>query len=74
MTATNKGKTEMKATFWDVKARKKIETEVIDCVTYPNGRTAFKGQTKDGRSLTLFCSKDDAAKFKGGCCKGKCKK
>ena len=63
----------MEKTFWDVKARKKVKAEVIDCVTYPNGRTAFKGKTKDGRSLTLFCSKDDAAAFKGACKKG-CKK
>ena len=63
----------MKASFWDVKARAKVETEVIDCVTYPNGRTAFKGKTKDGRSLTLFCNKEAAAKFKAGC-KKCCKK
>ena len=64
----------MKASFWDVKARKKVETEVLECVTYPNGRTAFKGQTKDGRPLTLFCSKDAAAKFKkdGGKCGKAC--
>ncbi len=63
----------MKAKFWDVKTRKEVETEVLECVTYDNGRSAYKGKTADGRNLTRFVSKADAAKFKGGKCT-KCKK
>jgi len=68
----------MKAKFYDVKARAKVETEIVDCIDYPNGRSAFKGLTKDGRALTLFCSKEAAEKYRaenGGCkCKKACKK
>lgn len=63
----------MKASFWDVKERKNVEAEVKDCVTFANGRSAFKAVTEDGRSLTRFVSKEEAAKFKGGC-KKCCKK
>lgn len=68
----------MKASFYDVKAKAKVETEVIAKVTTSNGRYAFKGQTADGRSLTRFVSKADydkcvaaAAKPAKKCC---CKK
>lgn len=53
-----------KVNFWDVKARKMVEAEIKDVVTYPNGRSAVKGATKDGRSLTRFVSAADAAKYK----------
>jgi len=68
----------MKAKFWDVKTRENIEAEVLDCVTYANGRSAFKAKTADGRPLTRFVKADEAAAFKGaapakkcGCCKKK---
>ncbi|MGN0866515.1 MAG: hypothetical protein ACI4SG_02405 [Oligosphaeraceae bacterium] len=66
----------MKSTFWDVKTRKSVEAEVLECVTYENGRSAFKAKTADGRNLTRFVSKDEAAKFDGKapCKKGCCKK
>ncbi len=65
----------MKAKFWDVKERKTVEAEVLDCVTYANGRSAYKAKTADGRNLTCFVSAEAAAKFKkGGCCGSKCKK
>ena len=64
----------MKAKFWDVKNRETVEAEVIDCVTYANGRSAFKAVTKDGRNLTRFVSKDDAAKFAKPAKACKCKK
>ncbi len=68
----------MKSTFWDVKTRKSVEAEVLECVTYDNGRSAFKAKTADGRNLTRFVSKEEAAKFNGGkACSGKkcgCKK
>lgn len=48
----------MKHTFYDVKSRQKVETEVVGKVVFEaaNGqkRYAFKGQTTDGRSLTAF--------------------
>ena len=50
----------MKHSFYDVKAKKKVEAEVTEKVTYGkkgNERYAFKGKTKDGRSLTAFVSK-----------------
>ncbi len=50
----------MKHSFYDVKAKKKVEAEVTEKVTYgkkDNERYAFKGKTKDGRSLTAFVSK-----------------
>ena len=55
-----------KVKFWDVKARKMVEAEVKDVVTYPNGRSAVKGVTKDGRNLTRFVSAADAAAYKKG--------
>lgn len=51
----------MKHTFYDVKAKKKVEAEVINKVTYGkkgNERYAFKAKTADGRNLTAFVSKD----------------
>lgn len=63
----------MKAKFWDVKTRKSVEAEVTECVTFENGRSAFKAVTKDGRNLTRFVSKEDAAKFNGKkCCTKAC--
>ena len=56
----------MKKTFWDVKARKKVEAEVIDCVQFANGRYAFKGQTKDKRSLTVFVKAAEAEAYLKG--------
>ena len=58
----------MKHTFYDVKAKAKVEAEVTEKVTYGdsgNERYAFKGKTADGRSLTAFVSKViwDAAKI-----------
>ncbi len=55
-----------KVEFWDVKARAKVQAEIKEVVTYPNGRSAVKGVTKDGRSLTRFVSAADAAKYKKG--------
>ena len=59
----------MKHTFYDVKAKKKVDAEIIQKVTYGkkgNERYAFKGKTSDGRSLTAFVSKAkwDEAKVK----------
>lgn len=51
----------MKHSFYDVKAKKKVEAEVTKFVTYGEGnrkRFAFKALTKDGRNLTAFVSKD----------------
>ena len=66
----------MKASFWDVKNRTKVDAEVKEVVQYDNGRYAFKAVTADGRSLTRFVSAKDAESFKGGskCCKKSCKK
>ncbi len=57
----------MKHSFYDVKAKAKVETEITEFVTYGTDgrkRYAFKGKTQDGRSLTAFVSKDtwEAAK------------
>ena len=52
----------MKHKFYDVKVKKAVEAEVTACVTYGKGtrtRYAFKGQTKDKRSLTAFVGKAD---------------
>jgi len=52
----------MKAEFYDVKNRCKIEAEVTAKVTYGSGnriRYAFKAKTDDGRNLTRFVSKAD---------------
>lgn len=51
----------MKAEFYDVKARAKVEAEVIDKIVYGEGtkqRYALKAKTADGRGLTKFVSKD----------------
>lgn len=53
----------MKASFYDVKERKKVETEVTDKVKYPNNRYAIRGKTSDGRNLTKFVSKTDWDKY-----------
>ena len=58
----------MKHTFYDVKAKKKVDAEIKEKVTYGkpgNERYAFKAKTADGRSLTAFVSKAkwDAAKI-----------
>jgi hypothetical protein len=48
-------------TFYDVKERKKVLSEVVAKAEYEaEGRTtyAFKGKTDDGRDLTKFVSKD----------------
>ena len=52
----------MKATFYDVKTRQKVEGDVTDKVVYGQGgreRYALRGKTEDGRTLTKFVSKDD---------------
>jgi hypothetical protein len=57
----------MNWSFYDVKAREKVETEVTGKKVYGEGkqeRYAFKGQTKDGRSLTAFVGKADFDKCK----------
>ena len=51
----------MKMQFYDVKTRKKVDSEVTEKTTYNvNGQTryAVKGKTSDGRNLTKFVSKD----------------
>ncbi len=51
----------MKHTFYDVKAKAKVTTDVTEFVTYGDDtrkRYAFKGKTADGRNLTAFVSKD----------------
>lgn len=50
----------MKAEFYDVKARAKVEAEVTDKVVYGEGakmRYALKAKTADGRGLTKFVNK-----------------
>jgi len=50
----------MKYSFYDVKAKAKVEAEVTEKVTYgteKSPRYAFKGKTADGRNLTTFVSK-----------------
>lgn len=52
----------MKMSFYDVKTRQKVDTEVTDKVTYQvKGKTryAVKGKTSDGRNLTKFVSEAD---------------
>lgn len=56
----------MKAEFYDVKNRCKVEAEVIEKVTYGSGnriRYAFRAKTDDGRNLTRFVSKADWEKW-----------
>jgi hypothetical protein len=50
----------VKFEFYDVKTRKKVESEVIDKVFYVQGRSrryAFRAKTSDGRNLTRFVGK-----------------
>ena len=57
----------MKASFYDVKERKKIEAEVTRKVKYgkpSNERHAFRAKTSDGRNLTRFVSKAEWEKAK----------
>lgn len=52
----------MKATFYDVKLRKKVDAEVKEKVKYGkpgNERYAIRGKTQDGRNLTKFVGKAD---------------
>ena len=52
----------MKATFYDVKLRKKVEAEVTEKVVYGEAgrqRFALRAKTGDGRNLTKFVSKAD---------------
>ncbi len=52
----------MKTSFYDIKKKEKVETEVTDKKEYTvNGdkRYALKGKTADGRNLTRFVSKAD---------------
>lgn len=51
----------MKWEFYDVKAKAKVQAEVIGKKVYGEGtkaRYAFKGETADGRPLTSFVGKD----------------
>ncbi len=69
----------MKWTFYDVKAKDKVEAEVTAKVKIEkNGRYAFKALTKDGRSLTAFVKEADWKKAKvdeaKACAKGCCGK
>ena len=57
----------MKHSFYDVKAKKKVQAEVTAKVKYGKGtatRYAFKDLTKDGRNLTAFVKKADWDAFK----------
>jgi hypothetical protein len=49
----------MKATFYDVKLKQKVEADVTEKVQMANGRYAFKAKTSDGRNLTKFVKKED---------------
>lgn len=52
----------MKWSFYDVKAKAKVQTEVTGKKVYGEGkraRYAFKAQTKDKRPLTAFVKKAD---------------
>lgn len=52
----------MKWSFYDVKARAKVETEVTGKKVYGEGtktRYAVLGKTKDGRNLTAFVGRAD---------------
>lgn len=52
----------MTSTFYDVKARQKIEARVVEKVVYGDKgkeRYALRGKTTDGRNLTRFVSKGD---------------
>ena len=52
----------MKAKFYDVKLREKVEADVTEKVVYGEKgkeRYALRGKTSDGRNLTKFASKAD---------------
>lgn len=52
----------MKASFYDVKQRKMVETDVTEKKEYKvkgGTRYAIRGKTSDGRALTKFVSKTD---------------
>ena len=49
----------MKVQFYDVKEKKKVNADVTGKIKYANNRCAFKGATKDGRSMTKFVSQAD---------------
>jgi len=58
----SQGGWQMKHSFYDVKAKKKVQADVTKKVTYGkkgNERYAFQAKTADGRSLTAFVSKAD---------------
>ena len=48
----------MKAEFYDVKSRTKIEAEVKYKVKYENGHYGIVGEAPDGRKLPKFVSED----------------
>jgi len=48
----------MKAEFYDVKSRTKIEAEVKCKVKYANGHYGIFGETPDGRKLPKFVSEE----------------
>ena len=54
----------VKATFYDVKKREKVEVEVVAKVKYANGRCALRAKTSDGRNLTKFIKQADYDKAK----------
>ena len=52
----------VKFEFYDVKTRKKVESEVTDKIVYGQGkrtRYAFRAKTPDGRNLTRFVGKSE---------------
>ena len=54
----------VKATFYDVKKREKVEVDVSAKVKYANGRCALRAKTSDGRNLTKFIKQADFDKAK----------
>ncbi len=57
----------MKASFYDVKERQKVDAEVTEKKVYGEQgreRYALRGQTADGRNLTKFVSKKEWDKVK----------
>ena len=51
----------MNHSFYDVKAKAKVDRPVLAKVTYGEGkkvRYAFKAKTEDDRNLTAFVSRD----------------
>ncbi|MCX8008538.1 MAG: hypothetical protein N3A54_02420 [Patescibacteria group bacterium] len=56
----------MKMQFYDVKTRKKIETDILEKKEYETRgqiRYAVRGKTDDGRWLTRFISKSEYDKI-----------